>query len=142
MSNEEIIYRRIKKLREYISKLKTLQKHSFEEFELNTEVNWSVDRGLQLAIECSIDIGKEIITAFDFEKPESYQRVFQILDKYKIIEKDLSKKMQELARFRNKLIHDYLYLDPKEIYKIFKKSIKDFENYLYSIEKFVKQNIS
>ncbi|MBU2578962.1 DUF86 domain-containing protein [Patescibacteria group bacterium] len=139
MANKEIIYRRIKKLREYISKLKALQKHSFEKFDINVEINWAIDRGLQLAIESCIDIGKEIITASDFEKPESYQHIFQILRKHQIIDENLCEKIQELTRFRNKLIHDYLYLDSKEIYMFFKKNLGYFEEYLYAIEKFMKK---
>ena len=137
MFKKEIIYKQIKKVREYISKLKLLQKHSFEEFENDIETNWAVDRGLQLAIESSIDIGKEIITISNFEKPESYQHVFQILRKHQIINENLCEQMQELTRFRNKLIHDYLYLDPKEIYKILKENLEIFEQYLYAIEKLI-----
>lgn len=137
MTNEKIVYLLIKKSRGYIATLKFLQKYSFSEFESKAEIYWAIDRGLQLTIESSIDLGKEIITIFDYEKPETYQQVFDILRKHQAIDSVLCEKMKKFARFRNKLIHDYLYLDPKEIYEIFKKDLKYFEEYILAVEKFL-----
>lgn len=139
MSNKKIIYQYIEKFREYLSKLKTLQKYSFEEFDKNIEVNWSINRGLQLIIECSIDLGEEIISGLGLAKPNTYKETFIILTQRNIISNNLAKKMQRLVNFRNRLVHDYLYLDQEEIYKTFQEDLKFFEEYLLTIEKMLKQ---
>lgn len=139
MPNKKIIYQYLRKFREYLGKLKTLKKYSFEEFEKNIEVNWAINRGLQLIIECSIDLGEEIITGLNFNKPNTYKETFRILLRQGIISLSLSKEMQRLANFRNRLVHDYLFLDEKEIYQVFQKDLKYFEKYLLTIEKFIKR---
>lgn len=133
MANKEIIIKLLKQLREYIAKLKVLQKYSFEGFQKNIEVNWAIDRGLQLAIESSCDIGREIISGGSFEKPETYKQIFQILSKRAVIPFALAKELQRLAHFRNKLIHDYLFTEPEEIYAVLQNDLKYFEQFLVAV---------
>ena len=56
-------------------------------------------------IESCIDIASHIISVKGFERAESYAEMFEILDKNKIIESKLSKKLSNMARFRNILVH-------------------------------------
>ena len=135
MANKRIIFQLIKKLREYLDAYNNyLKKYKFSDYESNPDAYFSIDRVLQLTIECSIDIGKEIITGLDLEKPLNYKHVFGILSRRKIISHKLSEKMQKLAGFRNELVHDYLYLDPKKVFDIFQNEFKTFENFLKEIE--------
>lgn len=129
----------LNKARDYLRELKRLQKYSLEEFERNIEVNWAIDRGLQLMIESSIDIGKEIITALHLRKPTTYAQVFQVLSQHEIIQSVLAEQMQRLSVFRNELVHDYLYSDSKRIYDVLKNDLKYFEQYVLETEKFVKK---
>lgn len=137
----QILKEILDKLRGYLNEIKRFQKYSFEEFEQKIEINWALDRGLQLIIESSIDAGKEIITTFNFRKPTTYAQVFQILSQHKIIQSYLAEEMQRLSNFRNELVHDYLYLDPKKIYDVFRNDLTYFEQYLLEVEKFIKEKM-
>lgn len=137
--SKKIIYQYLQKFREYLSKLKLLQEHSFEEFEKDIRTNWSINRGLQLIIECSIDLGEEIITGLNLTKPNTHKETFRILSRQGIISISLSKEMQRLVGFRNRLVHDYLFLDEKEIYQVFQNDLKYFEKYLLTIENFLRK---
>lgn len=143
MANKKILLQLAKKAKDYLSIYKKLRnKHSFSEYEGNAEIYMAIDRVLQLTIECSIDIGKEIITGLELEKPLNYKHVFVILSRKKIINHNLSEEMQEMAGFRNELVHDYLYLDPKKVFNIFQDKFKIFENYLKAIETFLKKELN
>lgn len=136
MVNKNIILRLIDKLRKYLNDYSFLhQKYSLTDYENKPETYLAIDRILQLTIKCSIDIGKEIIVAADFEKPANYREVFIILHKRKVISRDLSKKMQVLARFRNELVHDYLFLAPQKVFNAFQDEFKTFKRYLKETEK-------
>jgi uncharacterized protein YutE (UPF0331/DUF86 family) len=138
MSNEKILLQLITQLEEYIDRLKELQKYSWQKFKNDWQVEYSISRGLQLVIECSIDLGKEIITGNKFKKPRFYKEVFIILRQQKVISYELSEEMERLVEFRNRLVHEYLYLDPKEIYNILKNDLKYFEGFLEEIGKYIK----
>lgn len=140
MSNKKIVLQLITQLEEYIDRLKELQRHSWQEFKNNWRIEYSISRGLQLVIECSIDLGKEIITGNKFKKPRFYKEVFIILRQQKVISHGLSEEMERLVEFRNKLVHEYLYLDPKEIYNILKNDLKYFEKFLDEIGKYIKKH--
>jgi uncharacterized protein YutE (UPF0331/DUF86 family) len=43
-----------------------------------------------------------------------------------------------MARFRNRLVHFYYRVDDKEVYDILKNNLLDFENFIESIELFLK----
>ncbi|MFH1029963.1 MAG: DUF86 domain-containing protein [bacterium] len=139
MPNEKLILQYLQKLREYLSNLKTLQKYSFDEFNEQIEINWAINRGLQLIVECSIDLGEEIIGGMDIAKPNTYRETFKILSRKEVISSSVSKEMQRLVEFRNRLIHDYLYLDQEEIFEVLQNDLKHFEKYLIEIEKFLKK---
>ena len=63
-------------------------------------------------------------------------KINKILKKYPII----AEKLQELAGFRNELVHNYLYLDHKRTFNIFKNNFETFKNYSKKIEKFLKDS--
>ncbi|HCC49945.1 MAG: hypothetical protein A2445_01955 [Candidatus Jacksonbacteria bacterium RIFOXYC2_FULL_44_29] len=73
MPNKAIVLKLIKQLQLYLHHLAKLReknpqlsKHQFIE---DIEIQWQVERGLQLAIDCAIDIGKEVIAAGGWQKP-------------------------------------------------------------------------
>lgn len=139
MPNEKLILQYLQKLREYLANLKTLKKYSFDEFNEQIEINWSINRGLQLIVECSIDLGEEIIGGMDIAKPNTYRETFKILSRKGVISSSASKEMQRLAEFRNRLVHDYLYLDQEEIFEVLQNDLKQFEKYLLEVENFLKK---
>ena len=64
-----------------------------------------------LAIEASIDICQHITSRLFSDVPESYADCFKALAEHKVIDKELSDQMGDLARFRNVLVHLYWKVD-------------------------------
>ena len=74
MKREEKIARKIKNMLGYVDFLK---KHSTSEKELLEDylLKSAIERNLQLAIECALDIGEVIISSENLEKPEDYKSI-------------------------------------------------------------------
>lgn len=138
MSNKDLLAQLVSKLEDYLEKVKFLQTHSKEEFLENWQIEVQVDRMMQLIIECSIDIGEEILSGIKVRAPKTYKETFLLLHQNKAIDQDLMQEMRDLCEFRNELVHDYLYLGPEKIYDKFIKTPKIIENYLRQIKKFIK----
>ncbi len=84
-------------------------------------------------IEACIDIANHIIAANNFRRPQDYRDVFVVLEEEKIIPKKLSSRLQEMAGFRNVLVHRYVHVDMKKVLKFAKEDVKDIENFVKRI---------
>ena len=144
MPNKGVILKLIKQLQLYLHRLTELQKKNSrltkQQFINDMEIQWQVERGLQLSIDCAIDIGKEVITAGGWKKPDSYKEVFIILAHNQAIDLELSKNLQKLAAFRNELVHEYLILNHEQIFDIWQTKLPVLEKFLKIVSMIVKKS--
>jgi len=104
--------------------MQSLSEHEF----LADFRNYStVERLLQLAIEACIDISNHLIARNCWGKPNNYREIFQVLTDQGVLSKDLGKKFQDVASFRNILVHHYFKLDRKLVYNILQEGLGEFE---------------
>jgi len=139
MPNKQSIYNYIEKLREVIARLLTFQKYSIDDFKSKEELQWALDRGIQLAVQCCIDIGEEVITGLVLKKPQAYKEIFNTLSKHGIISNNLADKIQFLVKYRNELVHEYWRIDVDKNYEILHNELAVFEDYLKAIGALLKQ---
>ncbi len=89
-------------------------------------------------IEASIDMASHIISAKGLKRPESYAEMFEILGKQNLINMNLSRKLSEMARFRNILVHSYAEVDNSKILNYVKEELKDVEDYIINLLELIK----
>lgn len=140
MSNHKEIIKRLSKLKEYSSSLKHLKKFSLNEFKGDKFLCYTLERVFHLSAEASIDIGEIIISELDLNSPEFNRDVFRILGEAKIIPKKLADNFQEIAKFRNILVHDYVEIDIDKMYEYLQNDLSDFDKFIKAIAKFLKNN--
>ncbi|MCX7706791.1 MAG: DUF86 domain-containing protein [Anaerolineae bacterium] len=71
----------------------------------------AVERSLQVAVEACLDIARQIIAIEGFRYPENNQDAFRVLVEEKIVPAQLLDTLQEMARFRNLIVHEYAKID-------------------------------
>jgi uncharacterized protein YutE (UPF0331/DUF86 family) len=126
-------------LKKYLSHIRYLrEKYAKNDFVKNWQVEDQILRKLQLSIECMLDMGDLIINGFGFRKPETYADIPRILEENKVISKELSGKLIRLAKFRNVLVHDYLYLDQNKVFSQFETIAEKVEEFAGNIKEFLK----
>jgi len=81
-------------------------------------------------IEACLDIASHIISARGFERAESYAEMFDILGRRGIISKELA---EDMARFRNILVHGYAKMDNARVLEIVKTELSDVEEFVRQI---------
>jgi len=137
--DETLILAKISKLNQYLKYLKELRKSSLEDFKEDFRISGSTERYLQLAIECIIDIGNEIISSLQLKKPERYRDIAYILYEAKIIPKNLADIISSMIGFRNLLVHDYASISKDIVYEFLQTRLKDFEIFINYISKWLKE---
>src|SRR5258708_2298224 len=103
----------------------------------NTDVFSSAERQLQVAIQAGIDIGNHVIADKDLGSAKDYKDIFRVLTKHKILSKPLSARLASMTGLRNVLVHDYLDIDLRIVYRILKKDLPDFEKFIAAVLKLV-----
>jgi len=137
--DETLILAKISKLNQYLKYLNELRKNSLEEFMRDFRISGSTERYLQVAIECIIDIGNEIISALQLRRPERYRDIPYILFEAKIIPKDFAETVSSMISFRNLLVHDYASIDLNIVYEFLQTKLQDFEKFIKHISRWLKK---
>jgi len=119
--------------------LKALGELSFEEFKGNREHYRTAERSLQITIECCHDIANHIISAFQMERPDRYESVFNILGENGVVPKGFVETLVSMAKFRNLLVHEYLDIKLDRVYEILQQKSSDFEKFAKYVVSFLEK---
>lgn len=120
-------------IRDNIKNLKTLYKMGEKEF-LGDFRNYNAAvRLLQVTIEGVINIANHIISRKSFRAPNDFADTFAVLQEENYISKELSEKLQNMAKFRNRIVHVYWDIDYKKIFEIIGSHLEDVDKFIHSI---------
>ncbi|AIS31802.1 type VII toxin-antitoxin system HepT family RNase toxin [Methanobacterium formicicum] len=90
-----------------------------------------------VAIEASIDLSNHLISQNNFPIPESYADSFKILKDEGVLSPELTLKLMDMARFRNRLVHIYWEVDDEMVYEILNQDINDIRTFLKAYLEFL-----
>lgn len=135
MNGDEIVRERLQYLRNEVQYLRQegAAVPSFESYVNDVRLRRAVERSLQVAVEACLDIARRIIAVEGFRYPENNQDTFRVLVEEKIVPSRLLDTLQEMARFRNLIVHDYAKIDDARVYGILKQRLGDFDAYARAI---------
>jgi uncharacterized protein YutE (UPF0331/DUF86 family) len=108
---DERILDHLKRLNQYYLRLLELKKMPRDDFLKDDLRQAAVERLLHLAIESCLNIGNRLVSLFQFKKPvdtpETYDDVFKALHHLDAVDGEFSRRLVEMAKFRNRLVHAY-----------------------------------
>ena len=125
-------------LEDYLDRLKVTKGKVFlEDLESNWEILDAVKYDLQVCVQCCIDIGNHLVASLGLGSPESYGDIFARLGNFGILPAEFVSTLEEMARFRNILVHLYWKVDVKEIFDVLQNNLGDFDKFSKLIVNFV-----
>jgi uncharacterized protein YutE (UPF0331/DUF86 family) len=77
----------------------------------------AVQRWLQLAIQCCLDLGDALLGRLGQPEPPRYRDIFPALARANVIDTPLAQAMERLTDHRNALAHAYVDLSPDETWR-------------------------
>ena len=138
MVKPEIIAARLGRLQEYLKILGGLRRYAESRLTEDPLLRGSAEHYLHLAIECCLDMANHVIADKGLRKPQDYKDVFLVLGEAKIIPSPfVNKRLVPMVGFRNRLVHDYLHVDPKEIFRVLQDHLGDFRRFARAFERFL-----
>ena len=80
---------------------------------------------LIVSIEASVDLCTHLISRNRFRAPEDYADTFRVLRENGALPGDLTDRLIDMAKFRNRLVHRYWNVDDTYIYALISHDIAD-----------------
>lgn len=136
---KESVTRRLKRLEEVLAKLRERAGITFEEFREDTDAQWIIERGLEIASSAILDIGNHILAGAYQTSVEEYEQILEKLREKRVISGDLYRELRGLGGFRNILVHGYLSLDLELVYEHYKKALDTFPRFIGEIERWLEE---
>lgn len=110
-----------------LQELKPFATMTKEEFLSDRKNPPFVESYLRRSLEAVFDIGRHILA-----KTPGFKEI-----EYKVIAKELSDVLYVMAGYRNRMVHFYREITHEELYHIVVNNLKDFENFVRDIVRFI-----
>ena len=107
----------LRTLQEYVTHLQNLGQLDRDEVLSDPYKRGAARYYLQVAIECSIDIGNHVIASEQLQSPTTYRETFQILYAAGIIPDEMASSLQQMTSMRNRLVHMYSEIDDEIVFE-------------------------
>ena len=111
------IERRLDELSERLARLEPLREKARAEFDGDAYLRDIVERNLEVAIQCCLDISHRIIALEKAQKPSDYYGAILLMGELGVLPPDFARDLAPIAGFRNILVHQYLSVDWDEVYR-------------------------
>lgn len=128
-----LVATRVAKIREQLRHLTRLESLPLDAFLASAIEQHATERELHIAIEACLELGHHVISRQGLRRPGDYRDVFVVLREAGILEFDLGRRLEEMAGFRNRLVHGYLDVDPRRVYAIVRHELGDIETFVATI---------
>lgn len=135
MVEDDVVLERLRILSQYVDELHDFRTDvsNFKAYKDDVRLKRAVERSLQIAIEACLDIGRRIITVEGFPYAETNKEVFEILIREEVVPRELSATLDDMAGFRNLMVHNYTRIDDARVYTILQKRLGDFDEFADAI---------
>jgi len=139
MVNDEIILRKTQKLKEYTDELRQAKDITREKYQKNIRDRAFVERYIHIAIQTVFDIANHIISYEEWKEPDTYRETFSILASHGVLTEEKVTDYQNMASFRNMLVHHYESVENEVVFGIFKNRLGDFDLFRRFVLEYLKK---
>jgi len=137
MVNRVILERILADIKTNVKELRGAIDVTWDLYRTDVRVRRFVERTLHIIIEGCIDAAQHIISDEGMREPKSYRDTFVVLAENKILLTEDLVRFENIASFRNVLVHYYSKIDDATVYGIFRNNLSDFDLFIERITGFL-----
>lgn len=128
MTNPAIIKTRLQEIDKNLEILVRLKKTNMKKFITTPDIFKLAERCLEINIQAILDICHHIIADNNLTTPRDNKHALEIIADQKIIPGAFAKRIKPMVGLRNILVHEYIKIDPKQIYRHL-QNLNDFRTF-------------
>ncbi len=117
MVDPESVGRRLQRLGELLTALEAIRVEGEQAYLAELQTRLAAERALQLAIQSCIDVAAHLVAELGLRTPEDYRDTFRGLAHQELLDRELAGRLGDAAGMRNILVHDYLEIDPRQVWR-------------------------
>jgi uncharacterized protein YutE (UPF0331/DUF86 family) len=140
MVDRELLSRKLSRLQGYVEVLKSAADITWQKYQSDLRSRAFVERYLHVAIEEVIDIANHLVSFHGWREPTGYRDLLLILAEHKVLPEHHLHTFQNMASFRNMLVHRYENMDDELVFGIFKKHLGDFDLFISLVTHWAEAN--
>jgi uncharacterized protein YutE (UPF0331/DUF86 family) len=137
--NHETIRQRLHLLEGYVQQLHSYRQHTLDEVRGDMGLTWAIEHGLQLSIQCVIDVCHYLVAALALGAPATSQEAIELLRDAGIFPAAFTPTLVQMVRFRNILVHVYTQVDVGRVYENLHDHLDDFGQFAQHVLHFLVQ---
>ncbi|MFN3762362.1 MAG: type VII toxin-antitoxin system HepT family RNase toxin [Anaerolineae bacterium] len=122
--------------------LRQLRSLTFEEFVQDPILVSAVERNFQVAVQAALDIASIILADQSVIVPREYKDLFPALAEMGVLPGDFARRLVGMAKFRNVLVHLYLEIDYRRVYRYLQERLEDFEQFARYVSEWMERKES
>ena len=137
MVKRVLIERILADIKSNVKELRDANDITWDIYRTDVRARRFVERTLHITIEGCIDAAQHIISDGEMREPTSYRDTFAVLTENKILTPNDLSRLENIASFRNLLVHYYEKVDDEIVYGIFRNNLSDFDLFIDRIVTFL-----
>jgi uncharacterized protein YutE (UPF0331/DUF86 family) len=132
------IERRLSELSDRLARLEPLRSRKRREFDQDPYLRDIVERNLEVAAQCCINICHRIISLLEAPPPPDYYTSIRQMGELGVLPPDFAQHLAPLAGFRNILVHEYLQLEWDEVFQHL-QNLEDLRLFVTYVSQWLRQ---
>lgn len=140
--NREYLLEQFRLAEEYLRRARGLASLSRDEYLLDKNAVDASVRQVTVLFETCHNIGKHLISRYEWRAPESKAETFEILAEQGVLPEDLIDAFRGASRFRNLVTYQTIIVQDELVYKILQEHLADFEQFLSCVARWLESGQS
>ncbi|BAS27411.1 type VII toxin-antitoxin system HepT family RNase toxin [Limnochorda pilosa] len=116
MVEEGTVRRLLRVIEKRLARLEKLVGTPLEAYLADMDLQDVVERNLELVIQACLDLGIHVLADRASAPPETHRAVFRLLVDEGVVDPELGGRLEAMAGFRNRLVHEYADLLPEKVH--------------------------
>jgi len=140
MVDKELLSRKLSNLSGYINELQLADDIDWEKYTTDPRSKAFVEWYLHLAIEEVFDIANHLVSFHRWREPTGYRDLLLVLKENGVVPPELLATFQNMASFRNMLVHHYEKINDEVVFGILQNRLTDFTLFIDLIKQWSDQS--
>lgn len=133
MTDAELVAKRLAFIETCVQELRTLARP--ERIADDVRERRFVEHTLQIAIQAALDVGSHIVSDERLGEPDTNRDVFRFLERAGIVGTDLGERLEQMAGFRNVVVHLYQEVDLGIVTDVVENHLEDLLEFAAAIRR-------
>jgi uncharacterized protein YutE (UPF0331/DUF86 family) len=129
----EVVRRHLAALRAALNRLNAYRDRTAADLRANTELRWTVERGLQLCAQNVLDIATHLAAASGQDAPDYATAIDRLAD-LGVVPAEFAAQLRPLAGFRNVLVHGYLDVDLAIVENVLRDQLPSLDSFATQVQ--------